>query len=53
MLIRLLEAHRCIFHDEWYPEPGIANLSYTEPSDGHAQMWEIRISPRRATGGPS
>jgi hypothetical protein len=38
MLIRLLEADGCIFHDEWYPEPGVAKLKYTSRSENHDQM---------------
>lgn len=43
MLIRLLEADGCIFHGEWYPEPGVARLKYTRPSENHDQMREIEV----------
>lgn len=46
MLIRLLEADGCIFHDEWYPEPGVAKLKYTSRAENHDQMWEIEVRPR-------
>lgn len=50
MLIRLLEAEGCIFHDEWYPESGVAKLKYTRSSDNHNQMWEIEVRARRPRG---
>lgn len=53
VVIRLLETGGCIFHNEWYPEPGVARLSYTSEAENHCAMWEIEIRARAATADPS